>query len=80
VVSDFGKARVARQLFGADRHARPMLRRSDAFCAKGEIRLKAGKGDQEGDQRIFDSHVALPPLFQATEVFEAQRLATDGVR
>jgi hypothetical protein len=75
-----GKAPVTRRLFGADRHTPLTLRRSDAFCAEDEIRLKPGKGDQESDQRILDPHGAPPVLFQATEVSEDQRLATDGVR
>ena len=53
---------------------------SDAFCAADEIRLKPGKGGQESDQRILDPHDALCVLFQAAEVAEGQRLATEGVR
>lgn len=66
--------------FVADRHRPPAPRRSDASCAEEEIGLKPGKGAQESDQHILDPHGALRVLFQATEVSQDQRLATEGVR
>jgi hypothetical protein len=59
---------------------RVMLRRSDAFCAKGDISLKSRKREQKSDERILDRHAALSPLFQGPEVFEGQRLTPDNVR
>ena len=54
--------------------------RSDGLQADSEKRLKCSKGDQKSDERILDPHAALPPLFQAPEVFEGQRLTTESVR
>ncbi|MEA2909571.1 MAG: hypothetical protein QOJ15_1652 [Bradyrhizobium sp.] len=47
-----------------------MVRRSDSFCAKGEIGLKSGEREQESDKRILNRPAALSALFQATEVFK----------